>query len=146
MPILWAFPAAANHATPLSRPAAIAITSPADYATQLGAAFVIARFAARRELIRSKVEALASELGGKAIMPDELLDEVTALVEWPVPVAGRFEERFLDVPQEALISTMQDNQKYFALVDANGKLMPTSSPSPISKAAMSARFLPATSA
>lgn len=105
-------------------PAAIAITSPADYATQLGAAFVIARFAARRELIRSKVEALASELGGKAIMPDELLDEVTALVEWPVPVAGRFEERFLDVPQEALISTMQDNQKYFALVDANGKLMP----------------------
>ncbi|WP_287604110.1 glycine--tRNA ligase subunit beta [Thiothrix sp.] len=105
-------------------PAAIVITSPADYATQLGAAFVIARFAARRELIRSKVEALASELGGKAIMPDELLDEVTALVEWPVPVAGRFEERFLDVPQEALISTMQDNQKYFALVDANGKLMP----------------------
>lgn len=105
-------------------PAAITITSPADYATQLGAAFVIARFAARRELIRSKVEALASELGGKAIMPDELLDEVTALVEWPVPVAGRFEERFLDVPQEALISTMQDNQKYFALVDANGKLMP----------------------
>jgi glycyl-tRNA synthetase beta chain len=70
------------------------------------------------------VEALASELGGKAIMPDELLDEVTALIEWPVPVAGRFEERFLDVPQEALISTMQDNQKYFALVDANGKLMP----------------------
>ena len=62
-------------------PAAIAITSPADYATQLGAAFVIARFAARRELIRSKVEALASELGGKAIMPDELLDEVTALVD-----------------------------------------------------------------
>lgn len=105
-------------------PAAITITSPADYATQLGTAFVIARFAARRELIRSKVEALASELGGKAIMPDELLDEVTALVEWPVPVAGRFEERFLDVPQEALISTMQDNQKYFALVDTNGKLMP----------------------
>ena len=105
-------------------PAAITITSPADYATQLGTAFVIARFAARRELIRSKVEARASELGGKAIMPDELLDEVTALVEWPVPVAGRFEERFLDVPQEALISTMQDNQKYFALVDTNGKLMP----------------------
>lgn len=105
-------------------PAAIAITSPADYAVQLGQAFVIARFEARRDMIQSKVNALASTLGGTAIMPDALLDEVTALVEWPVPVAGRFEERFLDVPQEALISTMQDNQKYFALVDANGKLMP----------------------
>lgn len=105
-------------------PAAVTINTPDDYAVKLGEAFVIARFEARRDLIKSKVEALAAELGGKAIMPEELLDEVTALVEWPVPVAGRFEERFLDVPQEALISTMQDNQKYFALVDANGKLMP----------------------
>lgn len=105
-------------------PAAVAITTPADYAVQLGDAYVIARFEARRDMIKAKVEALAAELGGTAIMPQELLDEVTGLVEWPVPVAGRFEERFLDVPQEALISTMQDNQKYFALVDAAGKLMP----------------------
>lgn len=105
-------------------PAAVAITTPADYAVQLGNAYVIARFEARRDMIKAKVEALAAELGGTAIMPDDLLDEVTGLVEWPVPVAGRFEERFLDVPQEALISTMQDNQKYFALVDAAGKLMP----------------------
>ncbi|HRJ51857.1 MAG TPA: glycine--tRNA ligase subunit beta [Candidatus Thiothrix moscowensis] len=105
-------------------PAAITINTPDDYAVKLGEACVIARFEARRDLIKSKVEALAAELGGKAIMPEDLLDEVTALVEWPVPVAGRFEECFLDVPQEALISTMQDNQKYFALVDANGKLMP----------------------
>ncbi|UJS25052.1 glycine--tRNA ligase subunit beta [Thiothrix winogradskyi] len=105
-------------------PAAVAITTPADYAVQLGDAYVIARFEARRDMIKAKVEALATELGGTAIMPDDLLDEVTGLVEWPVPVAGRFEERFLDVPQEALISTMQDNQKYFALVDAAGKLMP----------------------
>lgn len=105
-------------------PAAVSISKPADYAVQLGQAFVVARFEARRDMIKAKVEALAAELGGTAIMPEELLDEVTALVEWPVPVAGRFEERFLDVPQEALISTMQDNQKYFALVDANGKLMP----------------------
>ncbi len=105
-------------------PAAVAITTPADYAVQLGDAYVVARFEARRDMIKTKVEALAAELGGTAIMPDDLLDEVTGLVEWPVPVAGRFEERFLDVPQEALISTMQDNQKYFALVDAAGKLMP----------------------
>lgn len=105
-------------------PAAVSINKPEDYAGQLGQAFVIARFEARRDMIKAKVTALAAELGGTAIMPEELLDEVTALVEWPVPVAGRFEERFLDVPQEALISTMQDNQKYFALVDADGKLMP----------------------
>ena len=105
-------------------PAAVAITTPADYAVQLGEAYVVARFEARRTMIKAKVERLAAELGGTAIMPEDLLDEVTGLVEWPVPVAGRFEERFLDVPQEALISTMQDNQKYFALVDAAGKLMP----------------------
>ena len=57
-------------------------------------------------------------------MPADLLDEVTALVEWPVPLVCSFEERFLEVPQEALISTMQDNQKYFCLLDANGKLLP----------------------
>lgn len=105
-------------------PAPIAIRSPADYAVQLGEAFVIARFEARREMIRERVTQLASNLGGTAIMPEELLEEVSALVEWPVPVAGRFEEKFLDVPQEALIHTMQGDQKYFGLTDANGKLMP----------------------
>ncbi|MFN3786253.1 MAG: glycine--tRNA ligase subunit beta, partial [Thiothrix sp.] len=105
-------------------PEPIRLDTPAEYAVKLGDACVIARFAARRELIQRKVTALAAALGATAIMPDDLLDEVTALVEWPVPVVGRFEARFLAVPQEALISTMQDNQKYFALVDSNGKLMP----------------------
>ena len=104
-------------------PDAITLNSPSDYAIQLGSASVVAKFEARRDMIKHKVEQLAKRLGGQAVMPEGLLDEVTALVEWPVPVAGKFEERFLDVPQEALISTMQDNQKYFALVDANGKLM-----------------------
>ena len=104
-------------------PDAITLNSPADYAIQLGSASVVAKFEARRDMIKHKVEQLAKRLGGQAVMPEGLLDEVTALVEWPVPVAGKFEERFLDVPQEALISTMQDNQKYFALVDANGKLI-----------------------
>lgn len=57
-------------------------------------------------------------------MPPSLLDEVTSLVEWPVPLVCSFEERFLDVPQEALITTMQDNQKYFCLLDVDGKLLP----------------------
>ena len=104
-------------------PDAITLNSPSDYAIQLGSASVVAKFEARRDMIKHKVEQLAKRLGGQAVMPEGLLDEVTALVEWPVPVAGKFEERFLDVPQEALISTMQDNQKYFALVDANGKLI-----------------------
>lgn len=105
-------------------PAPINIRQPADYAVQLGEAYVIARFEARSTMISQRVQELAAELGGQAIMPDTLLDEVAALVEWPVPIAGRFEEKFLAVPQEALIHTMQGDQKYFGLTDTNGRLMP----------------------
>ena len=56
---------------------------------------MLADFATRRELIRNKVVEVATSLGGTALIGDDLLDEVTALVEWPVPLAGRFEERFL---------------------------------------------------
>lgn len=105
-------------------PAAVSISSPASYADDLRKAHVIADFAERRELISRRVSELAAEQQGSAIVPDSLLDEVTALVEWPVPLVCSFEERFLEVPQEALISTMQDNQKYFCLLDAEGKLLP----------------------
>nr|GFC05301.1 hypothetical protein [Tanacetum cinerariifolium] len=71
-----------------------------------------------------RVDELATQHEGTAIVPAALLDEVTALVEWPVPLVCSFEERFLEVPQEALITTMQDNQKYFCLLDADGKLLP----------------------
>jgi glycyl-tRNA synthetase beta chain len=64
------------------------------------------------------------QLNGVAVIKPELLDEVAALVEWPVALAGNFERRFLDVPAEALISTMQDNQRYFPVVDAHGRLLP----------------------
>lgn len=102
----------------------VRIQSPASYAADLKAAYVEADFAARREQILSRVKALAAKENGEAIIPEALLDEVTALVEWPVPLVCSFEERFLKVPQEALISTMQDNQKYFCLLDKNGKLLP----------------------
>lgn len=105
-------------------PDQLTISAPAEYADRLRQAFVVADFSERRELIRQRVEQLAAEQQGSAIIPDDLLDEVTALVEWPVPLVCSFEERFLEVPQEALISTMQDNQKYFCLLDANGKLLP----------------------
>lgn len=105
-------------------PDQVTIASPAAYAETLRSAHVIADFAERREIIKNRVDTLAAEQQGTAIVPADLLDEVTALVEWPVPLVCSFEERFLEVPQEALISTMQDNQKYFCLLDANGKLLP----------------------
>ena len=81
---------------------------------------VIASFEARRAKIVAALQAHAGT--DTVIMPDALLDEVTALVEWPVVVEAQFEETFLDVPQECLILTMQLNQKYFAVADAAGKL------------------------
>jgi glycyl-tRNA synthetase beta chain len=85
---------------------------------------VIAGFTVRSERIRAGVEELARQLQGRALMTDALLEEVTALVEWPVPVAGRFEERFLALPREVLIATLQDHQRYFPVVDAAGTLLP----------------------
>ncbi|NIF50540.1 MULTISPECIES: glycine--tRNA ligase subunit beta [Burkholderiaceae] len=81
---------------------------------------VIASFAKRKNAIRTQLLEQAGD--DKVVMPESLLDEVTALVEWPVVYACRFEDEFLQVPQECLILTMQTNQKYFALTDANGKL------------------------
>ena len=81
---------------------------------------VIANIDARKDKIRA---ALLEKAGAdKVLMPEALLDEVSALVEWPVVYECHFEEEFLAVPQECLILTMQTNQKYFALTDANGKL------------------------
>jgi len=105
----------------LSNGEPITIASADNYATQLETAGrVMASATARRESIR---EQLLEHAGPDLVlMPDALLDEVAALVEWPVVYACRFEEEFLAVPQEVLILTMQTNQKYFALTDAAGKL------------------------
>ncbi|MGM0676835.1 MAG: glycine--tRNA ligase subunit beta [Pseudomonadota bacterium] len=106
-------------------PEPLRVPEPAAYADLLAQqGHVLADFDTRRETIRSQVEQAAAELGGRAVLDEALLDEVTALVEWPVAVVGHFESRFLEVPQEALILTMQDNQKYFAVVDGQGRLMP----------------------
>ncbi|WP_341521938.1 glycine--tRNA ligase subunit beta [Pseudomonas sp. G.S.17] len=105
-------------------PESVRITSPASYLSDLRAAYVLADFNERRLIITKRVEELATQHEGTAIVPPALLDEVTSLVEWPVPLVCSFEERFLEVPQEALITTMQDNQKYFCLLDADGKLLP----------------------
>jgi len=98
------------------------LAQPADYEATLRTGKVIADFAARRALIREQVEAVGQSLGGKALVDDALLDEVTALVEWPCAIAGGFEARFLELPREVLISTLQHHQRYFP-VEAGGKLL-----------------------
>jgi glycyl-tRNA synthetase beta chain len=106
-------------------PEQMLIAEPAAYAPMLETeGHVLAEFDARKAAIKGQVIETAESLGGQAVIDEDLLDEVTALVEWPVAVAGGFEERFLDVPQESLISTMQDHQKYFPVVDNQGRLMP----------------------
>ncbi len=104
---------------------AIYIPSPGEYEVLLESeGKVIADFSRRRETIRGQVEQAAHQLTGTAVIDNDLLDEVTSMVEWPVAVIGNFEQRYLEVPQEALISTMSANQKYFHVVDAQGKLLP----------------------
>ena len=105
-------------------PEAIQIKSPKQYAEQLEQqGNIIVDFTQRRDKIRQQVIKAAEAIGAHAEIDDALLDEVTGLVEWPVPVTAGFEERFLEVPHEALISTMKKNQKYFHLVDQKGQLM-----------------------
>ena len=101
----------------------IVIDDAADYSARLLAGQVIASFDERRATIAAQLAATAGRLGAQIKAADELLDEVTALVEWPAVYVGRFEAEYLDVPQECLILTMQQNQKYFPLLDAGGKLL-----------------------
>ena len=103
---------------------AITLSTAGEYADKLKAkGYVIADSEERKQSIREQVIASAETLGGTAVIDEELLAEVTALNEWPVAVAGEFEKEFLTVPAEALIKTMQDNQKYFPVVDIDNKLM-----------------------
>lgn len=101
----------------------IDLAKASDYASVLkSTGFVVADFAERGATIKQQVEAEAKKVGGVAVIDPALLDEVTSLVEWPVALTGQFEERFLVVPAEALIASMKEHQKYFHVVDANGKL------------------------
>ena len=113
-----------THGHRFHHPEGITLYDPADYPAVLeNVGKVIAYFPDRRSRIRAQVEATAARLGGVADLDEALLDEVTALNEWPVPIAGSFEERFLEVPHEALVSTMKTNQKYFPVFDGEGRLM-----------------------
>ncbi len=96
-----------------------------DYLSKMPTtAYVMVDYEQRQKIIRAQVEAQAEAINGVAVIDQDLLDEVTGLVEWPVALTGRFEDRFLQVPSEALIYSMKEHQKYFPVVDAQGKLMP----------------------
>lgn len=101
----------------------VTLSSADAYDAELKAAKVMPCYAERRELLRKLLADRAAEIGGAVIMPEDLLNEVTALTEWPVIYDSSFEEEFLAVPEECLILTMQLNQKYFALRDGKGRLM-----------------------
>ena len=102
-----------------------AITKADEYRqTLLDQAVIEPSFDIRKDLIRAQVEQVAKDNGATAVIDESLLAEVTALVEYPYAFSGEFDERFLSVPEEALISAMKSHQKYFHMVDSQGKLLP----------------------
>ncbi len=106
-------------------PKPILLRSPGAYVAVLEKrGHVIVDFAARRERIRAGAVAAARAAGGEALIDAGVLEEVTALVEWPVPITGAFDARFLELPPEVLIATLQDHQRYFPVRSADGVLMP----------------------
>lgn len=98
------------------------LSSPDDYVSSLQAAYVVVDADARRSRIVEAVNAEAAAAGGQARITDDNLEQVVNLVEWPAPVLCSFERDFLAVPQEALIETMEINQKFFPVLDNSGKL------------------------
>jgi glycyl-tRNA synthetase beta chain len=104
-------------------PEPLELGEPSAYEATLRQGWVIVDFLERRATIREQVVAAGREAGGETEIHEDLLDEVTALVEWPVAIAGSFDGDFLRVPPEALVSSMEDHQKYFPVRDAEGQLM-----------------------
>jgi len=106
-------------------PQEFALAKPSDYEAVLREkGKVIPDFGERRTRIGTQVAAAAKSLSGEALQSDSLLDEVTALVEWPSAITGSFEGRFLELPREVLISTLQQHQRYFPVQGADAKLLP----------------------
>ncbi len=105
-------------------PDEIAVQSAADYRAKLETACVLVDPAQRRDRIEAQAGALAASLGSSLREDRALLNEVTGLVEWPVAVAGRIDDAFMDLPPEVLITSMRSHQKYFALETADGRMAP----------------------
>lgn len=102
----------------------ITITKPDLYSELLEKNYVLADFEFRKQKIQTIAQQATEKSGGKVVISQDLLNEVACLVEWPVALVGNFDEEFLSVPAEALISSMAEHQKYFHIVDEDGKLLP----------------------
>jgi len=102
----------------------IRVDHPKEYVKKLRGAHVLADIRARKKSVRAAVEKAAGKIGGRVLEDDALLDTVTHLVEYPVPSTGRFDDAFLELPPEILITAMRRHQKYFAVEDDKGRLMP----------------------
>lgn len=105
-------------------PDTISLKRANSYLDTLRQAYVVADFAERRTMILQGLEQVAHKQGAQVEIDQDLLDEVTALVEWPVVLTAEFDQNFLQVPKEALIYTMKGDQKYFPLLSSDGQLMP----------------------
>jgi glycyl-tRNA synthetase beta chain len=106
------------------QPQKIVLSDPDQYTASLLQARVIVDIARRRDQVRQEVEAAAQAAGGRILPDSDLLDIVTNLVEWPVATAGRFDADFLSLPRQILITAMREHQKYLAVVDPDGELLP----------------------
>lgn len=95
-----------------------------DYEQDCEAQYIIVDPEKRKAVIRTQIEAVAKENGGRAEITDDLLEEVLYLVEYPTALCGRFEEKYLQLPPEAVITPMRDHQRYFPVKDDAGKLLP----------------------
>ncbi|MDY6790512.1 MAG: glycine--tRNA ligase subunit beta [Thermodesulfobacteriota bacterium] len=105
-------------------PARVKINGAEDYVETMRSVNVLVDIQQRRKFIEGEIIKVARSAGGKVLEDEELLDIVTNLVEYPVPVLGKFETKFLGLPDEILITAMREHQKYFAVIDKKGKLMP----------------------
>jgi glycyl-tRNA synthetase beta chain len=101
----------------------VTINHASNYEEIMHASHVMVDFEARQKLILEQIEVAAQSINGEALLDDELINEVTALVEWPVALVGSFDKDFLNVPPEPLIYSMKDHQKYFPVNDKNGSLL-----------------------
>ena len=102
----------------------ITIKNPASYVETLKENFVMVDQDARRELISKQLHDIAASKNASIVWDDDLLEEINYLVEWPTALCGGFEESYLALPDAAIITPMKDHQRYFPLVDQNGKLLP----------------------
>jgi len=102
----------------------VTIANATDYETQLNAAFVIVDAQKRKQLITEQIQKIATDQNWDIQLDKDLLEEVNNLVEWPTAFAGHFDEKYLEIPEEVLITSMRDHQRFFYVRDQAGKLLP----------------------